>query len=40
VLYELGMAPAVRLAAGEVGLTDAQLEEVAGACWRAVTHPH
>ncbi len=37
VLYELGMAPAVRLAAQGAQLTGAQLELVAGACWRAIS---
>lgn len=38
VLYELGLAPAVRLAAKQVELTPAQLERTAGACWRAITN--
>jgi AcrR family transcriptional regulator len=37
VLYELGLAPALRLAAMEVELTDAELQTVAGACWRAIS---
>lgn len=37
VLWELGLAPAVRLAAEGVALDDAQLRAVADACWRAVT---
>lgn len=37
VLYELGLAPAVRLAAQGAELTDAHLELVAGACWRAIS---
>lgn len=36
VLWELGLAPAVRLAVGEVELSDEQLGEVAEACLRAV----
>lgn len=39
VLYELGLAPAVRLAAGEIRLTEEQLGEIATACWRAVSRP-
>jgi AcrR family transcriptional regulator len=37
VLYELGMAPAVRLAAREADLRPDQLELVATACWRAIS---
>ncbi|MEE8601529.1 TetR/AcrR family transcriptional regulator [Euzebya tangerina] len=37
VLYDLGLAPAVRLAASETSLTDAELQTVAVSCWRAVT---
>jgi AcrR family transcriptional regulator len=39
VIYELSLSPAVRLAAGDVELTAAQLEEVADACWRAISRP-
>ncbi len=39
VLYELGLAPAVRLAAREVALSDRDLDRVARACWRAVARP-
>jgi AcrR family transcriptional regulator len=39
VLWELGVAPAVRLAATGVELTQEQLEATAQACWRAVTRP-
>ena len=39
VIYELGLSPAVRLAAGGTPLTDEQLDEIAGACWRAVSQP-
>ena len=39
VLWELGLAPAVRLAAGEVVLPDDELRAVAAACWRAVSRP-
>ncbi len=37
VIYELGLSPAVRLAAGGAELTDDQLNEIAGACWRAIS---
>ncbi|HEX8067116.1 MAG TPA: helix-turn-helix domain-containing protein [Thermoleophilaceae bacterium] len=37
VLYELGLGPAVRLAAAGTALDDAQLEAVADACWRAIS---
>ena len=41
VIWELGLAPAVRLAAiaHEVPLDDTQLAEIANACWRAVSGP-
>ena len=39
VLYELGLAPAVRLAAAAIELGDDELDAVAEACWRAVTRP-
>jgi AcrR family transcriptional regulator len=39
VLYELGLGPAVRLAAAEAELSAAQLDVVANACWRAISHP-
>ncbi len=39
VLYELALSPAVRLASGEIELNQAQLDEVANACWRAVSRP-
>lgn len=39
VLYVLALGPAVRLASGEIELTDDQLAEIADACWRAVTIP-
>lgn len=41
VLWELGLAPAVRLAASakEISLSDEQLAEIADACWRAVSSP-
>lgn len=39
VLYELSLAPAVRLAAGGTDLGRADLELVADACWRAVSRP-
>jgi len=37
VLFDLGIAPAVRLVASGRPLDDAALEAVAEACWRAVT---
>lgn len=39
VLYELALSPAVRLAAGGIDLTEDQLDEIADACWRAVSRP-
>ncbi len=39
VLYELGLAPAVRLAARELELSSAELRRAARACWRAVSRP-
>jgi AcrR family transcriptional regulator len=39
VLYELGLAPAVRLAAGGEELSDEQLAAIADACWRAISRP-
>jgi AcrR family transcriptional regulator len=39
VIYELGLSPAVRLAAAGTELTDDQLDEIAGACWRAISRP-
>ena len=41
IIWELGLSPAVRLAAiaGEVPLSNEQLAEIAGACWRAVSGP-
>ena len=39
VLYELGLGPAVRLAAGGADLGDGELEAIAEACWRAITRP-
>jgi TetR/AcrR family transcriptional repressor of multidrug resistance operon len=37
VLYELGLAPAVRLAVTATGLSDQELTAAADACWRAVS---
>ncbi|KAA1418843.1 TetR/AcrR family transcriptional regulator [Nocardioides humilatus] len=37
VLYDLSLGPAVRLAAAGADLAPGQLEEIAAACWRAVT---
>jgi AcrR family transcriptional regulator len=39
VLYELGLGPAVRLAAAGAQLDDRDLRIVADACWRAITSP-
>lgn len=39
VLYDLALGPAVRLAAGGLDLPADQLEQIAAACWRAVTIP-
>ncbi len=39
VIYELGLSPAVRLAADETSLTDEQLDQIASACWRAISQP-
>ncbi len=36
IVYELGLAPAVRLAASDSSLDDSQLEAVIEACWRAI----
>jgi AcrR family transcriptional regulator len=40
VIYELGLSPAVRLAAGETELTEEQLGQIADACWRAISQPN
>jgi len=37
LLYDLGLAPAVRLAATRPGLVEAELDVLATACWRAIT---
>lgn len=37
ILYELGLAPAVRLAATQASLSKAELDATAAACWRAIT---
>lgn len=39
VLYELSLSPAVRLAASGIELTQAQLDEIADGCWRAISRP-
>jgi AcrR family transcriptional regulator len=39
VLYELGLGPAVRLAAAETELDEGTLGAVADACWRAISRP-
>lgn len=36
IVYELGLAPAVRLAASNTPLDDDQLSTVVDACWRAI----
>jgi AcrR family transcriptional regulator len=40
VIYELGLSPAVRLAAGGTELTAEQLDQIADACWRAISQPN
>jgi AcrR family transcriptional regulator len=37
VLYDLGIGPAVRLAASSIELAPDELAEVAAACWRAIS---
>jgi AcrR family transcriptional regulator len=39
ILYELGLAPAVHLAAGGADLDDHALPLAAHGCWRAITRP-
>lgn len=39
VLYELGVATAVRLAAAAAELSNEELDLVVAACWRAITKP-
>jgi AcrR family transcriptional regulator len=39
VLYELGLGPAVRLAAAGTELDDGTLGAIADACWRAISRP-
>jgi hypothetical protein len=39
VIYELGLSPVVRLAAGGTEPTDQQFEQIASACWRAIRQP-
>jgi AcrR family transcriptional regulator len=39
VLYELGLAPPVRLAASGGELGEAELGAIADACWRAISRP-
>lgn len=39
VLYELGLGPALRLAAGGAELGEGDLGVIADACWRALTVP-
>ena len=37
ILYDLGLGPAVRLAATEAVLDERERDRVAEACWRAVS---
>lgn len=37
VLYDIGLGPAIRLAATEAGADDSVVKAIAEACWRAVT---
>lgn len=39
ILYELGVAPAVRLVAAGTKATPAELQRAAEGCWRAITLP-
>lgn len=39
VLYDLGLGPAVRLAAGGAELSESDVGAVADACWRAISRP-
>jgi AcrR family transcriptional regulator len=39
VIYELGLAPAVRLAADGTELGEDDLAKIADACWRAISRP-
>jgi AcrR family transcriptional regulator len=39
VLYDLGLGPAVRLAAAGEDLTARELDAIADACWRAISRP-
>lgn len=39
ILYEIGIAPAVRLAAAGTKATPQELERAAGGCWRGITRP-
>ena len=39
VIYELGLGPAVRLAAAGTRLGERELRATADACWRAITRP-
>ena len=39
ILYELGVAPAVRLVASGTKATPAELQLAAEGCWRAITRP-
>jgi len=37
VIYELGLAPAIRLAASDTPLSPEQVERVIAACWRSIS---
>lgn len=39
VLFDLGLGPAIRLAAGGSRPSETELDRVATACWRAITRP-
>jgi hypothetical protein len=39
VLFDLGLAPAIRLVSAGVELEPDDLRAVAHACWRAITRP-
>jgi hypothetical protein len=39
VIFDLGLGPAVRLAASGRALSDEELSTISRACWRAVRRP-
>lgn len=39
VLFDLGLGPAIRLAAGSSRPSELELDRIAAACWRAITRP-